>query len=263
MFKPLTYKQNSGNGALMPPKRLLKRAGSNRVIAGLAAVLIRTYIRLVHKTSRWRHIGREHIDPLLDSRRGVILAFWHQRLLMAAAIRSETDARVFMLISAHRDGEIIASAVRPFGVELIRGSTAHPRKTGKSKGGAPAIAQMAAALKDGGVVGMTPDGPRGPRGRAQMGVVRLARLSGAPIVPAAFSTSGGRFLGTWDRFLLAAPFSRGAYVVGPPVFVPPDAEGEALEKYRATVERALNDAASEADRAVGRSPAAAGLGNIA
>lgn len=247
----------------MSLNRLLKRAGSNRFVGAVAAALIRAYIRLVHKTSRWRHIGREHIDPLLESRRGVILAFWHQRLLMAAAIRSETDTRVFMLISAHRDGEIIAKAVKPFGVELIRGSAADPRKAEKSKGGASAIARMAAALKEGCVVGMTPDGPRGPRGKARMGVVRLARLSGAPIVPAAFSTSRGPFLGTWDRFLLASPFSEGSYAVGQPIFVPPDAEGETLEKYRVAVERALDDVASEADRAVGRSPADAGLGNIA
>ena len=108
------------------------------------------------------------------------MAFWHGRLMMAPMVRRQTDRRVFMLISNHRDGEIIANGVKSFGVEFIRGSTADPKKPEKNKNGASAIAQMiVCAFKGGNIVGITPDGPRGPGERSQKGVIRLAQMSGA------------------------------------------------------------------------------------
>lgn len=243
----------------MPLSPLLKRLAASRVVGAIASALIAFYIWLVFGTSRWTYIGREHGERLQQEDEGFIVAFWHQRLLLGASVRRETERRVFMLISAHRDGEIIANAVRPFGIELIRGSAANPKKKFKEKSGAPALAQMIAALREGGVVGFTPDGPRGPQGVAQKGVIRLAQLSGAPILPAAYSTSPGRFLGTWDRFLLAFPFSRGCFVASPPIRVPRDATPEKIEEARQMLQNALTEAAARADAEVGQSPEASGL----
>jgi lysophospholipid acyltransferase (LPLAT)-like uncharacterized protein len=245
----------------MAHSSLLKSAAASPFVTFMASGLIATYIRLVDATTRWSYVGREPIDSLLASDRGFILAFWHQRLLMVATLRRQTDRRVFMLISSHRDGEIIAKAVRPFGIEFIRGSAANPRKSFKNKGGAPAVAEMAAALKAGAIVGLTPDGPRGPARRAQPGIVRLAQLSGAPIITGAFSTSRGWRLATWDRFWLAAPFSRGVFVGGgPPIEVPANATPDQIEAARQAVEAGLNAAADAADRLVGRSPETASPG---
>lgn len=243
----------------MPLSPLLKRAAASSFVGAIASALIAVYIWLVFRTSRWTYIGREHGERLQQEDEGFIVAFWHQRLLLGASVRRETERRVFMLISAHRDGEIIANAVRPFGIELIRGSAANPKKKFKEKSGAPALAQMIAALKEGGVVGFTPDGPRGPRGVAQKGVIRLAQLSGAPILPAAYSASPGRFLGTWDRFLLAFPFSRGCFVAAPPIRIPRDAPPEQIEEARQMLQNALTEAAARADAEVGQSPEASGL----
>jgi len=238
----------------MPIRRRLTKIPKSDWAARIASACIRLYIRLVNATTHWSYVGRAPVDALIEDRKGFILAFWHARLLMAPGVRKQTDKRVFMLISSHRDGEIIADAVAPFGIEFIRGSTANPKKQDKNKSGATAIAQMISALNDGHVVGITPDGPRGPRNVAQMGVIRLAQLSGAPIVPAAYSTSGGWRLNTWDRFWLARPFAKGFYVAGEPIYAPADASPEELEVLRQEVEQALNAAASEADRRAGRSP---------
>ncbi len=218
----------------------------------LASGAIATYIRAVEATSRTELIGREHADALVASGKGFILAFWHARLLMGATIRSQTKRPVYMLISAHRDGEIIAEAVRGFGVELIRGSAADPQKPEKNKSGAPAVAGMIAALEQGSIVGMTPDGPRGPRQRAKIGAIKLAAFSGAPILPAAYSASLGPRLDTWDRFLLAAPFSRLAFAARPPIHIERTADAAALEAARAHLEAELKAAAAAADKAVGR-----------
>lgn len=233
---------------------LSKRLAENAFVQRAASASIAAYIRLVERTNDWRDIGLEHAQPLLDAPDGLIAAFWHQRILMSPLMRSRTTKPVRMLISAHRDGDIIAGAVGGFGIEFIRGSAADPRKKYKEKGGAGALAHMLAALESGAIVGVTPDGPRGPARRVQPGVVRLAQLSGAPILPVAYSISRGRFLGTWDGFLLAAPFGRGCFVAGPPIRVAPDAGPEALEAARRQLEEGLEAVCARADDAAGLSP---------
>lgn len=231
---------------------MFKRIARSHFAMRLASLCIGAYIRLVQATSRWTVEGFEHFDEAARQGKGVILAFWHGRLLMAPAVRRETDRRVFMLISAHRDGEIIAQGVKSFGVEFIRGSATSKDKPGKEKRGASAIAQMIAALEEGGVVGFTPDGPTGPGEKAKPGVIRLAQLSGAPIIPAAYSASRGAQLNTWDRFLLAAPFSKGYYLAGPPITVPPGADADERDMLRRKIESALCDVTRKADERAGR-----------
>ena len=220
--------------------------------AHAAAFLIGSYIRLVYWTTRWTIVDRENFDNAEAEGRGVIFAFWHGRLMMSPKLRDETHRRVFMLISAHRDGEIIANAVKSFGVEFIRGSAANPKKPGENKHGASAVAQILSALEAGDVVGVTPDGPRGPGERVKNGTIKLAQLSGSPIVPAGISLSRGKRLSTWDGFLLAAPFSRGFYVAGPAIEVGPESDPEALETARLKLENALIDITRKADELAGR-----------
>lgn len=228
--------------------RILRSPLAGRIASGAIAA----YIRLVEATSRSEFIGREHADALLRSDKGFILAFWHSRLLMGPAMRGETQKPVFMLISTHRDGEIIANAVKGFGVELIRGSAADPKKPDRDKSGAPAVADMIAALERGSIVGMTPDGPRGPAEIAKIGAVKLAAFSGAPILPAAYSASRGLRLNTWDRFLLAAPLSKLAFAARPPIHVERSADAAAIEVARFNLENELTAAARIADATVGR-----------
>ncbi len=220
--------------------------------AALASTTIATYIRLVEASSRRDFIGRENVASLLRSPAGFILAFWHCRLLMGPSVRGETDKQVFMLNSAHRDGAIAANAIKGFGIQSIRGSAADPKKPHKDKSGAPAIAAMINALEVGAIVGLTPDGPRGPAEVAKIGIIKLAALSGAPIVPAAYSASRGPRLDTWDRFLLAAPFSKICFVTRPALIVDKGADAQALETSRIALERELTAAAQIADEKVGR-----------
>jgi lysophospholipid acyltransferase (LPLAT)-like uncharacterized protein len=227
-------------------KRLLKStAGGAVVSAGVNA-----YIRLVAATSRRDFIGREHADALLAGDRGFILAFWHARLLMGPIMRREANRPVHMLISSHRDGELIAAAVRGFGIELIRGSAQDPKKPEKNKSGAPAVAAMAAALKSGAIVGMTPDGPRGPAEVAKIGAVRLAAMTGAPILPAGYAAMRAKRLSTWDGFVLTLPFSRMAFAARAPIHVEPDADVQALEEARRRLEVELIAAVADAEAAL-------------
>jgi hypothetical protein len=238
----------------MGAQRFLKKLLANDWALGAAGALVSFYVRLLWGARRWETIGRERLSRVIAQNQGAIFAFWHQRMISGAILRRETDRRLFVLGSQHRDAEIIARAVQPLGIEFIRGSAANPKKARKEKGGAGAVAQMIGALKDGSLIGITPDGPVGPARRSQPGVLRLAQLSGAPIVPIAFSASRGVFLNTWDRFFIAMPFSRAAFVVGEALCVRADADATEFDMARKALEFALDAAGAEADSLVGRSP---------
>ena len=231
---------------------MFKRVAKSKFALQTIAFLIGAYIRIVDWTARGNIIKKEHFDAALTEGKGAILVFWHGRMLLGATVRKVVDRRFFMLISLHRDGEMIARSVESFGVEFIRGSTANPKRPDADKGGAPATAQMIAALQNGDVVGITPDGPRGPAETIQPGLIKLAQFSGAPIVPAGFSSSRGRRLKTWDKFLFSLPFSRCVYVAGPPIWVSPENDPEALESARRKVENALQSVTRQADELAGR-----------
>lgn len=226
-------------------RRLIKRIGRSKVVRGLLCWFAAQYIRFVHATTRWQVLGREPMDALLATDRPLIPAFWHSRLLMAP-YGWPRGRPVRVLISTHRDGEIIARTVRHLGIGTIRGST--------TRGGDSALRAMLTALQDGIYVAITPDGPRGPRMRVQPGVITLACLSGVPVVPATYAVSRCRFLDSWDRFVLALPFGRGVYLWGEPLAVPREADAAAREAARLELERRMNLLTAEADRLMGHAP---------
>jgi lysophospholipid acyltransferase (LPLAT)-like uncharacterized protein len=125
-----------------------------------------------------------------------------------------------------------------------------------------AFRAAARALRDNGaLVAITPDGPRGPRMRAQEGASRLALSQGAPVIAVAFSVRWGRNLTSWDRFLLPLPFGRGAIVYSPPRSPPDEGGPQAMERFRLALEGDLNAVTNRADDLCGRArvlPAAAG-----
>ena len=224
-----------------------KRVARSRLgLAALAWVYAR-YTGFVFATSRWQTRGREDADAMLRAGRPFIAAFWHNRLMMAPQGWREA-ATMHVIISRHRDGESIARAVRHLGVAAIRGS--------RTRGGAAALRSSLRLLEEGGYLGITPDGPRGPRMRVQPGIIALARLSGAPIVPATYAVSRRRVADSWDRFVIALPFSRGIYLWGQPIHVAAGADAAAMERARLLLEERLNALTAEADRTVGAVPIA-------
>lgn len=221
-------------------KRILKSAFVRNLLCWLGAF----YIRFVHATSRWETVGEEYPRKQWDSGKPFIGCFWHGRILMMPKSWDYKASSIHMLISKHGDGEMISKVVSYFGINTTAGST--------SRGGLGALREMMKILKGGGCVAFTPDGPRGPRMRASMGIVALAKMTGHPIIPVSHSVAAGKLAKSWDRFLIGRPFSRGVYVWGPPIMVPKKASEEELEIYRKKVEDGLNWCTAEADRLVGR-----------
>jgi hypothetical protein len=172
----------------------------------------------------------------------VVFAFWHEFLplipglvLIARKLPFYRPTQAHTLVSQHRDGRFIGAVVRRFGILPILGSS--------SRGGAAGLRNLLAVLRRGELIGITPDGPRGPRRQAAFGVAQLAALSGVPVLPVAARTSPRIQLNTWDRMSVPLPFGRGVMVCGPTVNVPRDGWRAAVP----AIEQALNQAADRAE----------------
>ncbi|MEM9043199.1 MAG: lysophospholipid acyltransferase family protein [Pseudomonadota bacterium] len=228
----------------------LRQSPVGRAIASLTAA---NYIRLVTWTTRWDVHGWDRIDAFIDAEdRGIIAAFWHGRLFMAATYAPVERRKSIAVISNNSDGQLICDIVAYWGVVSVRGST-YDRQKQRGKGGAKAYRFARRGLEeDKAVLGITPDGPRGPRMRAQVGTAQLAIDTQCSIIPVAFSVKRGTFLRNWDRFLVPSPFNRGAIVYGVPMRPPVDPTPEEERIFHFEVEGALNEVTNRADDLCGR-----------
>lgn len=230
-------------------ERLDKRLLKSNAARAIAAAGIAFYIWLVRRTSRFENVGRESAEALWAADQPFIAAFWHNRLMMMP-YGWGSNHPFGMLISQNRDGDLIARAIEHFGYIAIRGSSQNSGKD-KAKGGLAALRSIVKALRAGQSVGFTPDGPRGPALQASDGVIAAARLSGAPILPVTYAVSRRRVLNSWDRFVLALPFSRGIYLWGTPITVPRDADAALMIQKRQDLEAEMNRISALADARIG------------
>jgi lysophospholipid acyltransferase (LPLAT)-like uncharacterized protein len=214
----------------------------SELVRRIACWVTHCYIRFVYLTNRWSVEGGEWPRRLTGEGRTFIVAFWHGRLLMMPPAWHQLTS-FHMLISAHRDGRIIAGAMTYFGIDTIAGST--------SRGGSSALRAMLKRLKEGGCVGITPDGPRGPPMTVSVGTVNIARLARVPILPLTYATSRRRVLATWDRFHLALPFGHGVYLWGEPIEIAKELDEAGLERARHLVETRMVEMIRDADRRFG------------
>jgi lysophospholipid acyltransferase (LPLAT)-like uncharacterized protein len=161
-------------------------------------------------------------------------ALWHNRLLLLPSVLrrfAPHRERGAALISASRDGDMLAALVRRFGYDVVRGSS--------SRFGASAMLQLAELMRQGGDAIITPDGPRGPAYRLGAGIAFLSQTTGAAVVPINMEYSGYWRLKTWDRFILPRPFSKVRVILGLPHHVPPTDTDEAFEAERLRLQNAL------------------------
>lgn len=245
------------NDTLMPAKQRARRRtpqwvkafGRNDRLRSVVSWLTAIYIRLVYFTGRWTILGEEHPRALWEDGKPFLVAYWHGRILMMPHAW-RTDMPMNLLISKHRDGAIIADAVAHLGLGTVRGSSSKD----SDKGGARALRAMVKAVKAGQSIGITPDGPSGPFMRASEGVCATARLAGVPILPATYAARRRKVMKSWDRFIIALPFTRGVIIWGEPIHVDSKASSEDLDLVRARLEQAMIDLTREADLIVGAEP---------
>ena len=194
-------------------------------IAGLGAPAIAA----LGSSLTWKVEGLEHLRFDGGGRRP-IMAFFHGRVLTAAYFFR--DRGIVVMVSEHFDGEWIARIIERFGYGTSRGST--------SRGGQRALLRLKRLMAQGRPAGFAVDGPRGPAGTVQPGVVWLAKLTGNPVVPFHMEASSYWSLNSWDRTQIPRPFSTVALVVGTPIEVAADTDAAGIEAKRTEVEQALH-----------------------
>lgn len=215
------------------------------------AWLLANYMRFCAATKAWEHRGLEYRDSLVATQTGVVAAFWHSRIgLSFMGWDMKAHQHPTMLISRSREGDFIARFARTLNIGVVRGSSRNSRKD-KAKGGLSAFRAMTRAVENNACMGLTIDGPRGPRQRASLGAIKLAQATGAPIMIFSWSVTHKMVANSWDRFFVPYPFGRGVIIWKEPIYVPPDADSDAMEALRLELETRLNAATQEADEACG------------
>lgn len=175
---------------------------------------------------------------LLESRDGpFIFCVWHNRLPLSLlgyrryARHRGQPPRLAAMVSASRDGAVVARILELFGAQPVRGST--------SRRGPQALVELKSWAERGYDLALTPDGPRGPRYVVQMGAVALAQVTGRPVVPASYWLGWKIRMNTWDGFQIPLPFSRVEARLGPPLRVPRHCTEAEREALRQELERRL------------------------
>jgi lysophospholipid acyltransferase (LPLAT)-like uncharacterized protein len=204
-------------------------------------------IRLLGSTWRVEWKGEDHIERARRLSGQVIFAFWHGRLLVLSYTHRHREIQV--LASEHSDGDLMGRTIRWLGFGHLKGSS--------TRGGARAFRDLSRVLRDGLDVGLTVDGPRGPRGSVQQGAIELSRMTGSAVVPISNTARPRRLFRSWDAFQLPMPFARVVVSYGEPFVVPGDAEEGERERYRVLLEERLGELTSRLDRGLGHDGKAA------
>ena len=165
-----------------------------------------------------------------------IYLFWHEYILFPICLRGHCN--LAMLLSRHRDADILSRVAYHLGFEFVRGST--------RRGGVAALRQLLARSRYMHLT-ITPDGPRGPRRQLAPGAVFLASRLGLPLVLMGFGFHRPWRVNSWDRFAVPRPFSRARAITSPQIYIPPDLDRQGIEYFRQKVELVLNRLTDEAE----------------
>ena len=195
--------------------------------------VIALIMRVIGATLRFE--VHDHAGAFNHARPGWIWAFWHNRMFVIPYIHDQWFAHIpgAILSSPSGDGQIIADVCATFGFEAARGSSSKPMK------GLSALIMMADKVKEGRDVGITPDGPRGPKYQLQPGIIKLGQLTGGTIVPVRVLYSHALRFKTWDEFMLPLPFSKVTMIFEPTMLVPRKMTEEEFEEQRLKLQQVL------------------------
>jgi lysophospholipid acyltransferase (LPLAT)-like uncharacterized protein len=197
-------------------------------------------IRLYFCLIRVRSVDENKImDHLLHGGKG-IAALWHQRILLVLTYaRRFREFAPLVMISQSRDGDIIAEICRLLNFRPVRGSS--------SRGGREALATMVTELSVHQAAIHAVDGPQGPRGIIKSGLIRMAQLSGVPIVPLTISVNRAWILKSWDSFLIPKPFSTIFVRWDDLLPVPETLDDIAFETVRREIEKRMRENQAQDD----------------
>jgi lysophospholipid acyltransferase (LPLAT)-like uncharacterized protein len=204
----------------------------------LAAGLLFALIRGMSATVRYRRVPPPNSYPDILQQPAIFCA-WHNRLSLSMVVYYKLvrerfpNRRLAAMVSASKDGGMLARVLELFGVQPVRGSS--------SRRGHQALLELTSWAEKGYDLAITPDGPRGPRYVVQDGIAALAQVTGLPIVPVSYFLGSKFCLKSWDRFQIPLPFTRCEIRLGEPVRIPRECSDAEREALRARLEQTLRE----------------------
>ena len=223
---------------------MLKYITSSSISKFIISIIGAFYIHLVFFTSDVSLKNRRNIDSTFKKKKSFIYSFWHDQLLMCP-LTWNSNSEIKVLISKHRDGDIISKVISILGFGSIRGSTNKPKKN-KNKGSLRAVRQIIKSLNNNISIGISPDGPKGPRHKVSDGIIHIARLSEKEIIPVGIGFKKKWILNTWDKFIIPKIFNEICFVWGKPIKVSKNSR-QSIKSKRA-LETLMNKLTAEANR---------------
>lgn len=192
----------------------------NEVWAARAGAVL---VRVLGWTWRVRFLNRDVRDELERRGEQFIYVLWHGQLL--PLLWAHRHRNIAVIISEHRDGELIARVARSLGFRTVRGST--------TRGAARALLAASREVEEGHCLAITVDGPRGPARVVAPGALVIAQRTAAPMLPACAGASRAWRLKSWDRFLIPKPFARVVVAYGAPIRIAAESPRDAAEQVDA------------------------------
>ena len=204
-------------------------------------------LRFISRTLRWEINPCWYENWKALGENPAVIIFWHDTQLLIASPyfltkRHRGRAPLCALASRHADGRIIARFLERLGFKTVAGST--------TRGGAVALHALARAVHEGSDIGITPDGPKGPRHALKDGAVKLAQMTRAPIMVCSYAAKRKWVFKSWDKMFLPKPFSRAYAHTAPLIPVPAALTDQEFKKLVTEIEAALLKVSEECERHV-------------
>lgn len=203
----------------------------------LAGVLGHGLVGSLFTTTRVKRLGAENYLQFREQNQPVLFVLWHGQLL--PLVHYHQGENIVVLVSEHADGEYISRVAHRYGFGTARGSS--------TRGGSKGLRGLVRAVRDGRDIGITPDGPKGPRQVFKPGALVAAQLTGVPIIPMAVGAGSAWSFESWDQFRVPKPLTRLGIVYGDPVRVPREMDEEAMAAMAAQLGATLNRLTAQAD----------------
>ena len=232
-------------------KSLIRKVFYTNLGQELICYLIIFYIKLVNLTSKSKILGSNYAFDRFKEGKSVIINSWHHQIMMSPFVPNQIrkfnkSKKIGSLASKHGDGRFVGKIMEKSGVINISGSTRGSRKAsrGIDMHGLKSIIKV---IRNELGIAITPDGPRGPSKKINGEVIKIAHLTGAPIIPVGIGYSRFFCLRTWDKFVVPLPFCKINFYYGEPFFVPKEISEEEIKNLNLKLEKAINFVADQAN----------------
>jgi len=189
-------------------------------------------------TVRIRVDGEDRLLDAVAAGNGGLVLPWHGVTVLP--IYYCRHRGYYSIVSVSKDGELQNRLLESRGFKTIRGSS--------NRQGVRALLEAIRRLQAGNILAITPDGPKGPPRKVQLGTVHLAQRSGCPVFPVGVACKPCKRLSSWDSHMVPAPFSRAVLSFGEPLYIANDEDEQAAA---VRIEDAINAADRRAEELLG------------